>query len=966
MDSQHAPQQPLLPDSQHVAPIRSAHRSSADLKPSRLTDGTDLTNFNSWRKAVIDYFAASRINTLPIMDQRAHLCVLMDICMDNTLHLLLDVQDTDDVKTALDALETHIKNEISLITWRVNFQRCPQKQGEGFNDYYLRLRLIGDNADLDGMSYEDRLAQHLVATVSNRELQADLLKMPTHALLEIRTKCMQWESPAANQRDLDVSPSGSVLATSSYRREKNTILQHRARSQSWSKAFSEQGPRAGNDGCCIWCGSQMLHPHVNCQAFGKNCHCCQDRGHLSHRCLVGKGSPHNEKSPEKYSNQSQFQRKGRTNAIRTKILAIRGMAETPAAVMTFMTKLGQTITHEVVPDTGATDTIINSNLLRRSGIPIDGTYQSRKLLFAANGDEMQCHGTVEFAVRFRDRTTTNTAYACPNVDGILVSWHTLQDLRIIGRFFPLNDVEEGLIEPLSCSQAIQKGLVVADEAAEVRQIKPAKCVTFSETDSHENLLDSVPLDPTPRGDQLQQCTTAGKVPIDYHDLAKAEIDRMLSNGIICPMIGPSKWLSSFLIAAKPGGGVRLVVNFKELNKMDLPTALWTNASLLNEFGFALMQNHGKPNQEHWRLITCGSRFLTSTESRYAAIEAELQAIVSAISKCHMYLAGISKFIRAGRAHCVADALSRSPVLPPPENDEVAVLGVICGRIQGAENDPERSNIDRLRQAALADQDYCEMVECLKAGVAVGELPPIILEDYILNYGLFLLLKKASSLLIAPEFLSQLQHAILDLLHTSHQGRDRTLRRARQLYLWRGMSKDIQRLGRASVFMSSMLLIRSVTTTRNSLDSTCAKYDLFEYGGHCFIVICDQYSGWPLLKSYGKRSPCADDEVQTMLGAFTMFGFPDKITTDATPLHTKVDPTVCSLAEEKTDKVNLKQKWQYDERARDFEPLGIGVKVRVQDASTHLWDRLGTAHGIRDGHGGRSYEISSQGRILLRN
>eukprot|EP00094_Tigriopus_californicus_P006520 TCALIF_06277-PA protein Name:"Protein of unknown function" AED:0.37 eAED:0.76 QI:0/0/0/1/1/1/2/0/129 len=50
------------------------------------------------------------------MDQRAHIRVLMDICMDNTLCLLLDVQDTDDVKTALDALETHIKNEISLIT----------------------------------------------------------------------------------------------------------------------------------------------------------------------------------------------------------------------------------------------------------------------------------------------------------------------------------------------------------------------------------------------------------------------------------------------------------------------------------------------------------------------------------------------------------------------------------------------------------------------------------------------------------------------------------------------------------------------------------------------------------------------------------------------------------------------------------------------------------------------------------
>ncbi|TRY79471.1 hypothetical protein TCAL_06564, partial [Tigriopus californicus] len=521
---------------------------------------------NSWRKTVIDFFSASRIDTLPIMDQRAHL------------------RDTDNVKTALDALENHIKNEISLITRR------------------------------------DRLAQHLVVTVSNRDLQADLLKMPTHTLLKIRTKCMQWENAAANQKALD--------------ERKNTILQHRARSQLRSKAFSEQGPRAGNDGCCIWCGSHKLHPHVNCQPFGKKCHRCQGRGHLSHRCLVSKGAPHNEKNPEKYSNQSQFQRKGRTNAIRTKVLAIRVQIYCVALVSQSMEP-----------------------------------YQLRKLLFPANGDEMRCHETVESTVRFRDLITTTTAYPSPKVDGILVSWHTLKDLRIIGRFFPLNDrdaLEEGLIEPLSCSQAIQKGLVVADKAAEVRQIKPAKCVTFSETDSLQNLLDSLPLDPTPRdvelvmtsllekyhdvfdtsslrsmlgkpmhiylrpvppGDQLQQRTTAVKVPIHCNDLAKAEIDRMLSEGIIRPMIGPSKWLSSFLVVAKPGVGVRLVVNFKELNKMNLPTALWTDASHIIGFGFALMQNHGKPNQEHWRLITCGSRFLTSTESRYAALEAELQAIV---------------------------------------------------------------------------------------------------------------------------------------------------------------------------------------------------------------------------------------------------------------------------------------------------------------------------------------------------
>ncbi|TRY64274.1 hypothetical protein TCAL_15273 [Tigriopus californicus] len=166
-----------------------------------------------------------------------------------------------------------------------------------------------------------------------------------------------------------------------------------------------------------------------------------------------------------------------------------------------------------------------------------------------------------------------------------------------------------------------------------------------------------------------------------------------------------------------------------------------------------------------------------------------------------------------------------------------------------------------------------MVECLKAGVAFEELPPDHPGRLYSELWSFLAVEKGliiahSSQILIPASARKL---ILDLLHTSHQGRDRTLCRAKQLYLWRAM-----------------------------------------------------------------------------------------------PLDTKVDPMVRSLAEEKRDKVNLTQKWQYDERARDLEPLGIGVKVRVQDASTHLWDRLGTINGICDGHGGRSYEISSQGRILLRN
>ena len=52
-----------------------------------------------------------------------------------------------------------------------------------------------------------------------------------------------------------------------------------------------------------------------------------------------------------------------------------------------------------------------------------------------------------------------------------------------------------------------------------------------------------------------------------------------------------------------------------------PTALHTDASRRKGLGYALLQQHA----DKWRLIQCGSRFLTDTESRYAMVELELLA-----------------------------------------------------------------------------------------------------------------------------------------------------------------------------------------------------------------------------------------------------------------------------------------------------------------------------------------------------
>ena len=41
----------------------------------------------------------------------------------------------------------------------------------------------------------------------------------------------------------------------------------------------------------------------------------------------------------------------------------------------------------------------------------------------------------------------------------------------------------------------------------------------------------------------------------------------------------------------------------------------------------------------WRLLQCGSRHITDTESRYSATEIELLAVVWAVQKARLFLAG---------------------------------------------------------------------------------------------------------------------------------------------------------------------------------------------------------------------------------------------------------------------------------------------------------------------------------------
>ena len=371
----------------------------------------------------------------------------------------------------------------------------------------------------------------------------------------------------------------------------------------------------------------------------------------------------------------------------------------------------------------------------------------------------------------------------------------------------------------------------------------------------------------------------------------------------------------------------------------LPTMLQTDASRMHGFGFVLLQKHG----DQWKMVQCGSRFVTDTESRYAVIELEMAAIAWAVKKCGTYLKGLPHFDlvldhrplipilnskllgeienlrlqrmreklaqysftaswQKGSTHCVPDALSRAPVQDPVEED-AAASGDIDPLHSAVISALSATNEDGVRLAPLQDQT----VEMVRAAAARdGEyslLKDVIIEGFPdhchdLDHRLraywpvrSLLAVDDDLVVYGPRLLIpySLRRETLERLHDSHQGMERTKRRARQTVYWPGIDRDIENIVSGCSLCRSLLpshanepLWQDADTPSRVFESVSADY--FHAAGRTYLVYVDRLSGWPHVSACS-RPASADQLVRVLRTVFADTGVPVILRTDGGPQFT---------------------------------------------------------------------------------
>ena len=309
----------------------------------------------------------------------------------------------------------------------------------------------------------------------------------------------------------------------------------------------------------------------------------------------------------------------------------------------------------------------------------------------------------------------------------------------------------------------------------------------------------------------------------------------------------------------------------------LPIVLLTDASRTG-LGFVLIQTEVKPEAKDddaladavtkhtakkipkGRLVSCGSRFLSSAEANYAVIELELLAIQWAIAKSRLYLAGanftvitdhqplvgvlngknmdainnlrihriMSKLIgyqfrvlwTPGKTHHIADALSRCPVFQPEDQDDVLVCSVLVGRgnvtEEATEPDPA---LKRLVQHTTNDKDYQKVYMAVKDHKKLNDLPKDHPALHYRSYWHAMSLEQTLPRLVFYHGRVMVPRAakkeVMDTLHMQHCGENKTLANARQLYFWAGMSDDIkQMISRCQEYITHLPSIKNSMVIRS--------------------------------------------------------------------------------------------------------------------------------------------------------
>ena len=116
----------------------------------KLQGDISLANFKLWRNRWIDFLNINRIDVYPPAQQNAALRMVMDLTMQRIVEFSIGIKPNHSLSTnqVLDRIECYIRSKRSIALDLVAFVECSQEPNGFFDDFYIRLKDLGEAAKI--------------------------------------------------------------------------------------------------------------------------------------------------------------------------------------------------------------------------------------------------------------------------------------------------------------------------------------------------------------------------------------------------------------------------------------------------------------------------------------------------------------------------------------------------------------------------------------------------------------------------------------------------------------------------------------------------------------------------------------------------------------------------------------------------------------------------------------------------
>ena len=545
-------------------------RLNSAMRPEKLSIESKPEELRSWLDQFRTYFATSGMDELTYAIQQSYFLQCLGKDLRGRVEETIDKGTTPvfgDGDSCISTLQAIFLKRYPLFKRRLSFFDAGQARGQLMSSYYIELRKLHREADITKLTAEDLLLYKLLCGCINEEMRKELFRLKKPTLQEVLEFIDAWEVGTVSNKTVKTG-GGATAKASQAKQQKKTS------DRSWGKTIEEikaNRKKAIDNGACAFCCSKS-HKKPDCKHTQKPCTNCNLKGHPHYLCFKGvppggeskknqKASQMKKQDAAQEATDDESTEKAGRLTYRVAVAKSILKNPTPKLLCKVVPYSGDSFEHEVIPDTGATITVVSKKIAKRNNMKITPANQEK--LIAADDTPMNVSGITRFTI---NETPIRALVSSSVTDDILVCWRDMIRLGIIHPNFPepqfssCLQVSDPTPEDITSIEARKDKLF--EEYADVL------CDTLPEKPMKGPLMDiklrtDLPVKP-------RFATTTKPLPTHYEEQAKTLVDKLVKDGVVeeVPLDEICPWISPAFFVPKEGGkaGLRLVTDFTHLNR----------------------------------------------------------------------------------------------------------------------------------------------------------------------------------------------------------------------------------------------------------------------------------------------------------------------------------------------------------------------------------------------------------------